>query len=359
MAVRWHSEYRRILLESRNVAMTTLPNNLREAIARIYVQELDRVLLRYELEEINRTMASGLVRDLMDALVRWGARSEIATKRAIVQMIERTTLAHEDAFRLAVESTGSPIRVSFAVVATDAYEQVFLRRSLGMTNSYKTFSRYPLAYRDMVERATGQALLRGDAPREVAQGVMQGLAGGDPYLRQIAEQYGVRGGLRRHARASGSRFDREASIVARRIGSDALRIARSEPQAAYWESQRLASLENPISGGKQIHLSERHPEPDVCDLLVRADIYGLGPGCYPAEYLPVPPHPHCLCYLTDLIRDEAEWDSPKPTFDEPEALTLETARGLMVGAGGKDIEQALRLFRRDTRQAYRVWRQAA
>lgn len=355
----WQSRYRQILFEARSQAMTIMPRDVRIALARIYVQEMDRVLTRYELEEITQEEAERLMEDLGRALVRYGQRSELAVKRAIVQMMETMATAHEEAFAMAVEATDSPVRASFASVPTDAYEQMFLRRSMGVTESYKTLSRYPLAYGKMLERALDEGVLRGGTYTEVAKGIASGLAGGDPYLQRVTEQYGLRGGLRRAARAEGAVFDAEASAVARRVGYDALRISRTEMQAAYWEADRVASIASPVTSGLKINLSHRHPLPDVCDLLAKLDLYGMGPGVYPADAAPAHPHAHCFCYFTHEIRDDEEWDMPKPDFDEPTIPNAVQVASLMKGASANDIQRAQKHLRRDVVAAYRATRVTA
>lgn len=48
----------------------------------------------------------------------------------------------------------------------------------------------------------------------------------------------------------------------------------------------------------QVVLSGSHPRPDICDLHARADLFGLGAGCYPKARAPVPTfHPFCRCRL--------------------------------------------------------------
>ena len=70
----------------------------------------------------------------------------------------------------------------------------------------------------------------------------------------------------------------------------------------------------PILKGLKWNLSGSHKIDDECDLLAKADCFGLGAGVYPPDQCPVRPHPHCMCYLTDVFRPMAEWDKPKPEY---------------------------------------------
>ena len=80
------------------------------------------------------------------------------------------------------------------------------------------------------------------------------------------------------------------------VRAKAMRLARTEINNAYWESARRASIESPVVKGIRWELSGRHPEYDVCNILAESDLFELGIGVYPAEYLPAKPHPNCLCY---------------------------------------------------------------
>lgn len=59
----------------------------------------------------------------------------------------------------------------------------------------------------------------------------------------------------------------------------------------------------------QLVLSGSHPKTDICDLHARADLFGLGPGCYPKAKAPRPTfHPLCRCRLRsgpDLFASDA------------------------------------------------------
>ena len=99
------------------------------------------------------------------------------------------------------------------------------------------------------------------------------------------------------------------------VRSKAMRLARTEINNSYWEARRMSSELSPVVEGIKWELSAQHPEWDVCDYLSKQDLYGLGPGVYPPELLPPKPHPNCLCYSVDTLRDVEAWDDPR---DVPE-----------------------------------------
>lgn len=91
------------------------------------------------------------------------------------------------------------------------------------------------------------------------------------------------------------------------LAYEALRLARTEMSMAFMEGTHAAGRVNPSYKGVRWMLSASHPLNDVCDELAEADLYGLGPGGYPAGEEPIIPHPNCLCYTVPLIEDTREF----------------------------------------------------
>jgi len=134
------------------------------------------------------------------------------------------------------------------------------------------------------------------------------------------------------------------------VRAKAMRLARTEINNAYWESARRASIESPVVGAIKWQLSGRHPEYDICNLLAEENVFGLGRGIYPVEYLPAKPHPNCLCYQKDFLRDPSLWDKPKKVYTDAEltdamkkALHTETPSSATGSKGFK--EKQLQLFK--------------
>ena len=51
---------------------------------------------------------------------------------------------------------------------------------------------------------------------------------------------------------------------------------------------------------------------DECDALAATDLFRLGPGIYPVDQVPGPPHPWCRCEEEPLMRPFRESGDPKP-----------------------------------------------
>jgi len=113
-----------------------------------------------------------------------------------------------------------------------------------------------------------------------------------------------------------------------------MRLARTEINNSYWEASRASSEQSPVVKGIKWELSGRHPQYDVCDLLVSQNLFGLGRGVYPPEYLPPKPHPNCLCYQIDVLRDVDEFDQERavPTLQKD----IDKVR---IGKGGQGFSK--------------------
>ncbi len=84
---------------------------------------------------------------------------------------------------------------------------------------------------------------------------------------------------------------------------EALRLARTEMTNAFREGTHATGKVTPGYSGIRWLLSSMHPVEDVCDDYAEADLYGLGPGGYPAGQEPTTPHPNCLCQSAPIMED--------------------------------------------------------
>ena len=102
-------------------------------------------------------------------------------------------------------------------------------------------------------------------------------------------------------------------------------VARNETVEAYRDAYRQSTDDKPYVRGYRWVLSNRHPRPDVCDVLANQNLHGLGPGGYPASEVPATPHPLDLCsqvaiidsahFRRQLARARGEAEPPAPWVD--------------------------------------------
>lgn len=80
-------------------------------------------------------------------------------------------------------------------------------------------------------------------------------------------------------------------------------IARHESVEAFRESYVRESRDKPGVVGYRWQLSSRHKVPDECDIFARQNAHDMGPGVYPADYIPRR-HPACLCSIVAVVDRE-------------------------------------------------------
>ena len=80
------------------------------------------------------------------------------------------------------------------------------------------------------------------------------------------------------------------------------RIARTETSRAWNAGVFRRWAEDTDCVAFQWKLSTAHPVTDICDLYAHADLYGMGPGIFPKDKVPVlPAHPNCMCRLRPVM----------------------------------------------------------
>jgi hypothetical protein len=99
--------------------------------------------------------------------------------------------------------------------------------------------------------------------------------------------------------------DAQAAIrkyMKKRMKYNATRVARTEIQRAYRMSYIEQAKKLSFVEGIKWNRSLTEFDCAICDQLANQDLYGLGPGVYPAAETPVMPHPHCRCHLTSVLK---------------------------------------------------------
>lgn len=89
------------------------------------------------------------------------------------------------------------------------------------------------------------------------------------------------------------------------VAYNALRLARTEIQKAHALATDKVMAMQPWVEQEQVHLSEAHPEPDICDEVVSGGEGGK--GIYDVGTIELPLHPNCLCYKTAVLMDEKDF----------------------------------------------------
>lgn len=93
----------------------------------------------------------------------------------------------------------------------------------------------------------------------------------------------------------------------RGVSYNALRLSRTELQKAHALATDKIMAAQPWVEKEQVHLSEAHPEPDICDDVAHGGEGGK--GIYSKGEHELPFHPNCLCYKTAVLMPEKEFTS--------------------------------------------------
>lgn len=145
----------------------------------------------------------------------------------------------------------------------------------------------------------------------------------------------------------------DARKAAGQMRFNSRRIAWSEMRNARHEAEVQHMLRDPLIKGVKWRLSPTHDHTDSCDMLARANWYGLGPGVYPVNRVPPPPHPMDACENMSVGRDASKMGDPKP--DPNRRLTGQDAD--LPDAGDMTENQAERI-REEAERAVRQGEQA-
>lgn len=131
------------------------------------------------------------------------------------------------------------------------------------------------------------------------------------------------------------------------ISYAAKRLARTEINNAFHNTQIRYTREMPWVDGYKWNLSKSHPRGTncVCADMASRDHDGIGRGCYKKANVPGKPHPQCLCYLTNVVKDNADFErqlrrgsydqylaaSSKQAFEAPHSSATTVREGAMDG----------------------------
>ncbi|MHC4703164.1 MAG: hypothetical protein ACYTFQ_21575, partial [Planctomycetota bacterium] len=154
-------------------------------------------------------------------------------------------------------------------------------------------------------------LLSGAKPNQIAKGLRQYVRGGE----EIFEAFRDSGMTRDQILAAASGDPRFRGAL-RTLDYNARRIAWSETFNARREAEVTAFAADPLIKAVRWTLAPDRGTlegPDECDVLAHADFFGLGPGVFPIDQVPPPPHPFDRCELVPVVRGRNQAGRKKPS----------------------------------------------
>lgn len=182
--------------------------------------------------------------------------------------------------------------------------------------------------RDAVVNAIESAVIQGHG---AAQAAREFLSRGQPVPVEIQDRL-QSASARRIAKGS-------TDLLLTGAGSpmdNAMRLMRTEINRAHGEAYMMSGEDHPDFGGWRFLLSPAHPKPDICDLLSRQNLHGLGAGVYPSrEKCPWPAHPNTLSFVEIVFKDEIT-DADRAGKETPMAALGRLTPAQRAGALGKN-----------------------
>lgn len=171
------------------------------------------------------------------------------------------------------------------------------RKQKGLGLSEKVWN-YTQQMQTQMEMGLDVALGEGKSAQELSRELKQYLVDPDKLFRRVRDKRGVLQ-LSKNAAA----FHPEKGKY-RSSSKNALRLARTEINMAYRESDHLRWKQLDFINGFEVKLSNRHVIYDICDIVK---------GKYPKDFKFVGWHPQCMCYAVPILitpeqlnRDELE-----------------------------------------------------
>lgn len=234
------------------------------------------------LERCNKTLEK-VVRDV-----------EIFFDRATREEWAESNLKNDELVDYLFEKTGIPKErlQAFYNRNTAALRAFQTRKENGFTISDRIW-KVTDQYKGEIELGIDLALGEGKSAAQLSRDVRQYLKEPNNLFRRVRDKHGNLV-LSQRAKAF-----HPGQGVYRSSYKNAMRLARTEVNMAYREADAARWDELPFVVGYEIHLSGRHPEPDICDDLK---------GKYPKDFKFRGWHPHCFCYCTTILSTDEEFD---------------------------------------------------
>jgi hypothetical protein len=183
--------------------------------------------------------------------------------------------------------------------------QTFQQRKIKGLDLSKRVWKYTEQYKAQIELGLDVGLGEGRSAQQLSRDLKQNLNNPDKLFRRVRDK---RGNL---VLSKAAKAFHPGQGVYRSAHKNAMRLARSEINMAYRESDYLRWQQLDFVVGFEVHRSNHEP-------LCKCDLCQRLTGRYPKTFKFVGWHPQCMCYATAILMDEK-------TFDEQELSDLKSA----------------------------------
>lgn len=302
------------------------------------VERLDSASMK-EIEAAYRTAAEDIARRIKayagpdDTLSLQELQSVLAQVQARLQELSnaRNTLINvslERAAELGTEPFFGEVKSAAAMRVSDEALR-FVRNFIaedGLQLSDRIW-RIDRGARDAVVNTIEQAVIQGHG---AAQAAREFLSRGEPVPLDVQGKLDAGNAPRIAKQATDQLLTGSGTPM-----DNAMRLMRTEINRAHGEAFMMSGVDHPDFAGWRFILSPSHPKFDVCDLLAKQNLYGLGEGVYPSrEKCPWPAHPNTLSFLAIVFKDEIT-EADKAGKETPTEALARLSPEERVGVLGK------------------------
>jgi hypothetical protein len=269
------------------------------ALKKVYIDAADNVAkelrnLKPAIGDLTRNHLIALEKALRQEADKIHAASSALIKSGIGQAFALGSRPLDNYILQAFRDVKAPLSFArlqrgFADINASAVEVFWARTRGGLTLSDRLWENSQTArkaIRDLIQTGIAQG-------RDVVE------------VARDLEHY-VRDGAKTLTEDYENMMRRMETRIPKDLSYEALRLVRTEYSIAFMEGVYARGQLNPAYEGVQWMLSDAHPEPDICDDLASADLYGMGRGVYKKGEEPVHPHPNCLCYVVPVLIERQE-----------------------------------------------------
>jgi hypothetical protein len=202
--------------------------------------------------------------------------------------------------------------------------------------------------RDLITNAVESAVIQGQG---AAQAARELLARGEAVTAELAAKMRA---------ANAQAMAEVASELLTGVGSpmdNAMRVMRTEINRAHGTAYAEGFMQHPDAAGLRFMLSPGHPKPDICDLLSRQNLYGLGLGVYPTlEDTGWPAHPNTISFVVGVFKDEVTAADRAGKETHLQALDRLTP-AQQIGVLGKNKHEVFKAGKLTPRMIRTPWRE--
>ena len=170
--------------------------------------------------------------------------------------------------------------------------EAFMKRKKNARTLSNRIWKVGAKYRDELEANLLIGISEGKSAAGIAEQIKDYLEHPDNLFRRVRD---AEGDLRM---SKAAKMLKPGKGMYRSSYKNALRVAITETNIAYRTADNLRWQKQDFILGYDVHLSAQHPVYDICDELE---------GRYPKDFLFTGWHPRCLCYVTPVRMDRADF----------------------------------------------------